>query len=134
MSGLVSLLTEVDVVLASTLAVHLVNEEAGRGFEQQAEDGHARTEAKQVPARFHLVVKDAEVDDVGQYGHGHPQQKLQDETKVESEGKRLSPGSLHRNRKDFNAAGESRSVLGARGIDRPPDPADPSSPGPALVL
>lgn len=73
-------LTEVDVVISSTLAVHLVDKEAGHGLEEQVEDGHTETEAKhiswsadgQVVAR----VKDPEVDDVSQHRHNHPQEKL----------------------------------------------------------
>lgn len=73
-------LTEVDVVISSTLAVHLVDKEAGHGLEEQVEDGHTETEAEhispladgQVVAR----VKDPEVDDVSQHRHNHPQEKL----------------------------------------------------------
>lgn len=40
--------TEVDVVFATPLTVHLVDKEAGNRFEQQAQDGHAPTKAEQV--------------------------------------------------------------------------------------
>lgn len=45
-------LTEVDVVVTSPLTVHLVDEEAGQGFQDEAEDGHAHTEAKCVLVSF----------------------------------------------------------------------------------
>lgn len=80
-------LTKVNVVIASTFAVHLVDEEAGHGLEQQAEDGHSRAEAKDVPSPVHREVIqrviDPEMDDVGQYRHDHPNQKLQGKNKRE---------------------------------------------------
>lgn len=41
---------KVEVVVPAPLAVHLVDEEAGDGLEQQAKDGHARAEAEDVAA------------------------------------------------------------------------------------
>lgn len=77
-------LTKVDVVISSSLAVHLVDKEAGHRFEQQAEDGHPRAEAKHVPPWFcgeviYRVI-DPKMDDVGQYRHDHPHQKLRGKT------------------------------------------------------
>lgn len=73
-------LTEVNIVVAAPLAVHLVDEEAGDGLKQQAEDGHAHAEAEGVPSTVRQVVRqrveDPKVDDVQQHGHHHPQQKL----------------------------------------------------------
>lgn len=69
-------LTKVDVVISSSLAVHLVDKEAGNGFEQQVEDGHPCAEAKQV-VRGTERVEYPEMDDVGQYCQNHPYQKLQ---------------------------------------------------------
>lgn len=75
-----SSLTEVDVVVASPLPVHLVDEETGDGLEEQAKDGHAHTEAKCVPVPLRQAlghrVKDSEVDDVCHDGHDHPQKEL----------------------------------------------------------
>lgn len=73
-------LTKVDVVISSSLAVHLVDKEAGHRLEQQAEDGHPRAEAKHVPPWFcgeviYRVI-DPKMDNVGQYRHDHPHQKL----------------------------------------------------------
>lgn len=69
-------LTKVNVVISSPFAVHLVDKEAGRGFEKQAEDGHSCAEVKQVLCSFCCQigqrVKDPKVDDVGQYRHHHP--------------------------------------------------------------
>lgn len=77
-----SALTKVHVVIPSTLAVHLVDEEAGHRFDQQAEDGHAGTEAEDVvpPIDWHFIgrVIDAEVDDVGEYRQEHSHQELQE--------------------------------------------------------
>lgn len=77
-------LTKVNVVISSSLAVHLVDKEAGHRLEQQAEDGHPRAEAKHVPPRLcgeviYRVI-DPKMDDVGQYRHDHPHQKLRGET------------------------------------------------------
>ncbi len=80
-------LTKVHVVISSTFAVHLVDKEAGHGFEQQVEDGHCRAEAKHVPSPFCCKVIqrviDPKMDDVGQYCHSHPHQKLQEKNKRE---------------------------------------------------
>lgn len=66
-----------DVVISSALAVHLVREEAGRRFEQQAQDGHSGAEAEPVFIRqVERRVEDPEVDDVGQHRHDHPHQEL----------------------------------------------------------
>lgn len=70
-------LTKVDAVLAPPLAVHLVHEEAGHGFEQQVEDGHPRTEAEHAGVEEAGGKVDSEVDDVGQNGHRDAHQKLQ---------------------------------------------------------
>lgn len=73
---LVARLTKVDVVISSALAVHLVDEEAGHGLQEETEDGHTGAEADHVPppADSQLVVrvKDPKMDDVGQYRHHHP--------------------------------------------------------------
>lgn len=70
---------KVDIVVSSPLAVHLVDKEAGDGLEEQAEDGHAGTEAERVPGPLHQALRqrvvDAEVDDVSQRGHRHADQK-----------------------------------------------------------
>lgn len=42
-------LTEVNVVVATPLPVHLIDKEARDGFEQQTQDGHAHAEAECVP-------------------------------------------------------------------------------------
>lgn len=72
----VTWLTQVDVVISSALAVHLVDEEAGHGLQEQAEDGHTGAEAEQVPppvdCQFVQRVEDPKMDDVGQYCHHHP--------------------------------------------------------------
>lgn len=80
-------LTEVNVVISSTFAVHLVDKEAGHRFEQQAEDGHSCAEAKHVPSPFYCKVIqrviDPKMDDISQYCHDHPHQKLQEMNKRE---------------------------------------------------
>lgn len=81
-------LTKVDVVISSSLAVHLVDKEAGHRLEQQAEDGHPRAEAKHVPPWFcgeviYRVI-DPKMDNVGQYRHDHPHQKLREKKQQQS--------------------------------------------------
>lgn len=56
-------LTEVDVVFSTPLAVHLVDEEGGQRFEEEAEDGHAHAEAEQI-CLLERRVKNCDVDDV----------------------------------------------------------------------
>ena len=78
-----ALLTKVDVVVSAALPVHLVDEEAGDRLQQQAEDGHAGTEAERVPvpvrqALSQLVV-DPKVDDVRQQCCCHPDEELEDD-------------------------------------------------------
>lgn len=74
---LLVVLTKVDVVISSSLAVHLVDKEAGHGFEQQVEDGHPCAEASRVSHQVTAWVEYPEMDDVGQYCQNHPYQKLQ---------------------------------------------------------
>lgn len=68
-------LTEVDIVISSALAVHLVDKEAGHRLEEQVEDGHTETEAKRItpPADGQVVarIKDPKVDDVSQHCYSH---------------------------------------------------------------
>lgn len=48
-------LTEVDVVFSAPLTVHLIDEEAGERFQDEAEDGHSCAEAEQVSCWGHRV-------------------------------------------------------------------------------
>lgn len=74
-------LTKVDAVLASSLAVHLVHEEAGRGFEQQVEDGHPGTEAEHAGVEEARGKVNSKVDDVGQDGHRDAHEKLHEKSR-----------------------------------------------------
>ncbi len=68
-------LTKVNVVISSTFSVHLIDKEAGHRFEQQAQDGHARAEAKHTPPPTAKVIQrviDPEMDDVCQYCQRRP--------------------------------------------------------------
>lgn len=63
--------------LTPALPVHVVDEAAGEGLEQQAEDGHTGTEAPRVREAVPRV-EDADVDDVQEDGGRQATQKLQD--------------------------------------------------------
>lgn len=69
--------TEVDVVFATPLTVHLVDKEAGNRFEQQAQDGHAPTKAKQAApkAGFSVRIEQPKMNNVSQDSHCQPNQE-----------------------------------------------------------
>lgn len=70
-------LTKVDIVVSSSLSVHLIDEEAGHRLQEQAEYRHAHAEAKRVPVPLcQNLIKDSKVDNVCQDGHKHPQKEL----------------------------------------------------------
>lgn len=70
-------LTDMEQELTPALPVHVVDEAAGQGLEEQAEDGHAGTKALRVREAGPLV-EDADVDDVQEDGGRQATQKLQD--------------------------------------------------------
>lgn len=63
--------------LTPALPVHVVDEAAGQGLEEQAEDSHAGTKALGV-REAGLPVEDADVDDVQEDGGRQATEKLQD--------------------------------------------------------
>lgn len=70
-------LTYVEDELAPSLPVHVIDKEAGQGFQEEAEDGHACAEADCVRQRDPMRVEDADVDDIQKDGDGKADQKLQ---------------------------------------------------------
>lgn len=69
-------LTSTERELTPALPVHVVDEAARQGLEEQAEDGHAGTEALCV-REAGLPVEDADVDDVQEDGGCQATEKLQ---------------------------------------------------------
>lgn len=70
-------LTNMEQELTPALPVHVVDEAAGQGLEEQAEDSHAGTKALGV-REAGLPVEDADVDDVQEDGGRQATEKLQD--------------------------------------------------------
>lgn len=80
-------LTEVDVVVSTSLTVHMIEEEAGERFQDEAEDGHTHAEA--VYVCWDRRVKYCEVDDVDHYRQQQPNQELKSKKLGKKLGKNL---------------------------------------------
>lgn len=72
-------LTKADVVFATPLTVHLVDEETGNRFEHQAQDGHACTKTEQVRIDCSRHIAKTKMNNISQDGHCQPDQELNEE-------------------------------------------------------
>lgn len=68
-------LTKVDIVISSSFTVHLIDEEAGNRFKQQAEDSHSCSETLYSLKRC-VRIPDPKMDDVSQYRYSHSREEL----------------------------------------------------------